>query len=86
MPALRYAGDEFIAMFPRVDKEDTGHTIQRIQEVVQRCPVNIEGEHAAHIGVSIGASTFPMDEKDPERLLSVADRPMYEDKLFWTRG
>ena len=83
---LRYAGDEFIAVLPGVDKEGTVHTIRRIQEAVQSRTINVEGEQVARIGVSIGSATFPVDGRDPEDLLSVADRAMYENKLVRTRG
>ena len=83
---LRYAGDEFIAVLPGVDKEGTVHTIHRIQNAVQRRTINVEGEQIAGIGVSIGSATYPTDGKDPEQLLSVADRAMYENKLGRTRG
>ncbi len=83
---LRYAGDEFIAVLPGVDQEGTLHTIQRIQDAVQRRTITVEGEQIAQIGVSIGSATFPVDGRDPEELLSIADRAMYENKLIRTRG
>ena len=83
---VRYAGDEFIAVLPGVDADGTVHTIQRIQDAVQRRAITVEGEQIAHIGVSVGSATFPVDGRDPERLLSVADRAMYENKLVRTRS
>lgn len=83
---LRYAGDEFIAVLPGVDKEGTVHSIRRIQEAVKRRTINVEGEEVPPVGVSIGSATFPVDGRDPDQLLSVADRAMYQNKLARTRG
>ena len=71
---FRYGGDEFCVILPNCD-EATAHDIYRVrllEEIEQAVP---------GLRISIGiAQTGPEQYQEPEKLLKIADRRMYEDK------
>ena len=77
---VRYAGDEFVAILPGVNKENSTYAIQRIQNALDEHRIMIDEHNTAQVGISIGAATFPEDGREPDILLVVADQAMYRDK------
>lgn len=69
----RISGDEFVCLF-------TGGKIERFLEQVRKQKWE-ESDSGFHFrGVSAGYSAFPGDSRDVEKLLTMADRRMYEEK------
>jgi diguanylate cyclase (GGDEF)-like protein len=78
---LRYGGDEFLAILPAVDKALARQTVHRIQRTFDDGELMKIGKNEIQIGISIGVSTFPSDGLEPELLVAIADRRMYQNKI-----
>lgn len=74
--AFRYAGDEFLLLLPTTDAEEALVVAERIRSIIE------DHEAADGMGgtVSMGLAVYPVHARDPEGLLSMADRAMYESK------
>ena len=83
---VRYAGDEFIAILPGVEKEQAEHAIKRLQKTLDEHRIRVDEKHLIQVGISIGAASFPRDGRDSDLLLAVADRAMYRDKFARTEA
>lgn len=70
----RIGGDEFIIL---LDFEDEELLINRINEIKKNVSEIFQDDG---IGISIGYSAFPMQGKDLNQLILLADKRMYEDK------
>jgi diguanylate cyclase (GGDEF)-like protein/putative nucleotidyltransferase with HDIG domain len=79
---IRYGGDEFVGILPGINREMAHEMILRIQNSVESHPIRIADDHFIHIGVSVGSANYPLDGVDHYRLLNLADRTMYENKLL----
>lgn len=72
---IRYGGDEFVCILPKMKKQDAEMTLNRI---IKTCR---EVKHAGvPITMSVGISTYPDDCDDFEELLSIADDILYDAK------
>jgi diguanylate cyclase (GGDEF)-like protein/PAS domain S-box-containing protein len=75
----RLGGDEFAILCSNLKSpEQAAELAQRIVETVAR-PFDIHG-HEIHTATSIGISTFPIDAREPDRLVSFADMALYTAK------
>ena len=74
----RFGGDRF-ALILQISNLDDGNIVAR--KVLERLnkPFTIQGQQIT-VGVSIGASLFPNDGEDPDRLLEFAERAMHHAK------
>lgn len=72
----RYGGDEFVIIMPQTDPEGAEILLKRIQEEVSA----IEFPGGGRVGISGGIAAFPGDGDDPDLLISLADKRMYENK------
>lgn len=77
---IRYAGDEFVAVLPGTGKEQARQTIERIQNAVDSFRMPLRESQFVHVGISIGAASFPEDAHELDQLLSIADTAMYANK------
>jgi len=77
---VRYAGDEFVAILPGTSRDQARQTIERIQGAVDSFRMPVRENQFAHVGISIGAASFPEDSHELEQLLSIADTAMYANK------
>jgi diguanylate cyclase (GGDEF)-like protein/putative nucleotidyltransferase with HDIG domain len=82
---IRYAGDEFVAVLPGVNKHQAEQTIVRIQTAVDSHQMPIRNGETAQVGMSIGAACFPDDSTELEALISIADQAMYRNKVSRSR-
>jgi len=82
----RFGGEEFVALLPRVDRDEASVVSERIRSSLEEYPFHYGEDHQLHITCSIGLTTFrPAGRyKDipaiAERLLSVADSAVYKAK------
>jgi len=76
----RFAGDEFVALLPRTNRQQAAVLVERIQRAVDNLCLEVRMGKQARAGISIGIACFPEDGTRVEELLQVADRNMYEDK------
>jgi diguanylate cyclase (GGDEF)-like protein/putative nucleotidyltransferase with HDIG domain len=77
----RYAGDEFIAILPMIERQEAMLMIERLQGAVDKLRFRLPGSSTAvQVGLSIGAAFFPDDGETLETLMIKADRLMYRNK------
>ncbi|MDP1609886.1 MAG: diguanylate cyclase [Sulfuritalea sp.] len=75
----RLGGDEFALLLGELDNaNECGPALERIFGAMER-PFEIEGQAVA-ISASVGVTLFPLDDSDPEALLTHADQAMYVAK------
>ncbi len=75
----RYGGDEYVLVFPQIDKmEDAALIAERIIAEISQ-PLQIK-EHKLQGTASIGIGFYPHDGQDKETLLQHADAAMYHAK------
>ncbi|UCE41244.1 MAG: diguanylate cyclase [Candidatus Aminicenantes bacterium] len=74
--AIRYAGDEFILVMPKLDKQKAKQLGEEIQRSISETPLEIDHNEIA-IGCSIGISLYPRDGKNWKLLFEKADEALY---------
>ena len=72
----RYAGDEFVVLFPGVDRMLALTLIERLASALRE----------QHLRCSLGAALFPHDADNVVELLSAADRALYVTKRAGKNG
>jgi len=77
--AARMGGDEFVVLLNTIHhKDECNIALERMMRQLTQ-PIAI-GNDTVILGASIGVSVYPNDAKDPDTLLQLADRAMYEVK------
>jgi diguanylate cyclase (GGDEF)-like protein len=74
----RIGGDEFAILCPASQQQQADRLAERIREQMAERPLKLEDGQLLPISLSIGAACS--DDCDPEQILIVADRRMYEEK------
>jgi diguanylate cyclase (GGDEF)-like protein/PAS domain S-box-containing protein len=74
----RIGGDEFVILLSDINIEDAHDLLVRILDALKE-PIEVDG-NTIHIGVSIGATLFPDDCEEIDRLIRHADAAMYRSK------
>jgi diguanylate cyclase (GGDEF)-like protein len=78
---IRYAGDEFIILLPKVEKQAALQIAERLLELVHEKPVQLEGkEDDFPLTLSVGVATAPDDAKSGKDLVQKADTALYFSK------
>jgi len=78
--AARVGGDEFIVVLPGVgDRAEARRRGESIARAIVE-PIGFNG-HELCVGASFGIGVFPVDGRDTDSLLKVADKDMYRAKL-----
>ncbi len=72
----RYAGDEFVVLFPGVDRALAHVLIERLAAALRE----------QHLSCSLGAALFPEDADNAVDLLAAADRALYATKRAGKNG
>lgn len=74
----RMGGDEFTAVLPLTNREQTALTAQKMLDAFS-LPFDLDG-HEVFITPSIGISIYPFDGEDQQELIKRADQAMYAAK------
>lgn len=77
--AARIGGDEFVVIHRRATQQSIAQLGKRLVAAMNR-PISINAGQEAILGVSIGASTWPIDGTTLNEILSHADLAMYKAK------
>jgi len=75
----RIGGDEFAILLPSTTSEETHNFCERIKKACQQDKIK---PIYLRLNISLGHATQEGEYKDINSLLRVADRNMYQDKLF----
>lgn len=82
----RYGGEEFVAILPTASEKKGVEVAERMRQSVANASVAIAGEELLELTVSIGVSTFVVEEAgvskplDSAQLIDVADKALYQAK------
>jgi len=76
---IRYAGDEFVAIFLGQKKSETKKLLDELYVNLNDQPIKL-GEDKVRIAVSVGIANYPGDARDHEALLLRADEALYYAK------
>ena len=76
---IRYAGDEFILVIPKMDKQKAMQLGGEIQKNITQTPLEVDHTEVP-IGCSIGISLYPRDGKNWKLLFEKADEALYVAK------
>lgn len=77
--AIRYAGDEFVLIMPKLDKQSARQLGEDIQKSIADNPLKVDHSEIL-IGCSIGISLYPQDGKTWKILFEKADEALYVAK------
>ncbi|HLG23247.1 MAG TPA: diguanylate cyclase, partial [Candidatus Manganitrophaceae bacterium] len=76
LPA-RYGGEEFTIILPETVGEKAKLVAERIRKSIEASPFSAPNGHLAHLSVSIGIASFPVDAVKREDLIIAADQALY---------
>jgi len=77
--AARYGGEEFAVVLVDAADAEALRTTERIREAIATTPIFFEGARIT-ITASFGIACWPVDGREPEALVSAADRALYAAK------
>jgi diguanylate cyclase (GGDEF)-like protein len=77
--AIRYAGDEFVLIMPKMDKQEARQFGEDIQKSMVESPLEVDHKDIT-IGCSIGISLYPQDGENWKILFEKADEALYAAK------
>jgi len=73
---FRFGGDEFVILLPHAD----GNGSKLIKERIRKNASQVKFKHPFPLSLSIGYSIFPMETRDSQGLIQIADARMYGEK------
>jgi len=76
----RFAGDEFVVILGDCDPAQAERRRLDLQASIGSLPFEPAPGQPMHLGVSIGAASYPEDAQTIDDMIAVADRRMYADK------
>jgi diguanylate cyclase (GGDEF)-like protein len=81
---VRYGYDEFVALNPRIDREQAEALKSRLQNELDHFRFAVRADEHFSLPASIGIASFPEDGLDIESLLAVAEWRVREDRELRT--
>ncbi len=78
--ACRYGGEEMIIVMPDASRDDSVLRAETIRNDIKAINLEYDGKQLESITVSIGISCFPNDGTNSEKLISAADKALYQAK------
>ena len=76
----RVGGEEFAIVLTEVDHVTASEVARRIVEMMARTPVLLADGTKLEVTVSAGSASIPRNAADPQALVQIADRALYEAK------
>lgn len=76
---FRYGGEEFVAILPESDRDESVSAIERLLEAIRQCAFPVE-DTSIHITASVGLAVYPEHATDKAELIKLADRALYKAK------
>lgn len=73
----RFGGEEFVALLPQTNGDGARSTAERIRRRIGDGKFQSDGGQYIPITASIGYATWPVDGREPDELLAVADEGLY---------
>lgn len=77
----RYGGEEIVVLLPNTEKDKAEFMADRIRHEVQK-KIFCHEERSIRVTMSGGVASFPIDTRDDENLVGLADDAMYQAKYF----
>ncbi len=77
--AARFGGEEFVVIFPGADRNRGVNAAERLRAAVAKHRLVFEGARIP-LAASFGVAIWPVDGREPDDLLSAADRALYAAK------
>lgn len=80
---VRYGGEEFVCILPLTDKQVAQDVAERIRVKVIEASKDIPNsteQPRGFVSLSLGVATFPVDSREKDELLEIADQRMYRAK------
>jgi diguanylate cyclase (GGDEF)-like protein len=80
---VRYGGEEFVCILPLTDKQVSADIAERIRVKVLEANEGIPNsalQPRGCVSISLGVATFPIDSREKDELLEIADQRMYRAK------
>jgi len=74
----RWGGDEFLVLAEELGAKELAAFVARLRSAIEQ-PIEFHGQHF-NVGASMGWALSPQDTTNPQDLIRIADRRMYEDK------
>lgn len=78
---IRYGGDEFVIIMPQTTKESGFLVADRLRKTIEEKVFLKNGDHPVRITASFGVASFPVNAKDKEELIAIADKALYHGKF-----
>jgi diguanylate cyclase (GGDEF)-like protein len=79
--AARYGGEEFVVLLPLTTLSAAADLAERIRRSVEGLNIPHSASDAApHVTISLGVASSSHVQTNPEMLLKLADRGLYEAK------
>ncbi len=78
----RYGGDEYVILFPKMEREQAFLCLERAREQVEKLHISVEQSDTQVEGLTIsgGVSSYPIDGRLEAELLRKADHALYRAK------
>jgi diguanylate cyclase (GGDEF)-like protein/PAS domain S-box-containing protein len=76
----RLGGDEFGVLLPYAGAEQAAAVAADLRRVVAELNLGIDGQHDAHVSISVGFTVLDQVTASDEDVLAAADRAMYREK------
>jgi len=82
----RYGGDEFIILMPHTSKSNAVLVAQKLHQALGETSFLKDEGLDLHITGSFGVAAYPLDARDKNELITLADKAMYKVKALQRDG
>ncbi|MDF0553475.1 diguanylate cyclase [Kamptonema sp. UHCC 0994] len=76
----RFGGEEFVVVLPETNLESAVEVAERIRKTLEKTVITIQEEKQVQITVSIGVSSYQLEDTKIDAVLQRADKALYEAK------
>ena len=73
----RYGGEEFSIILPETSLEGAQIVAERLRNSILYHLFNLPGGHRAFLSISVGVANLPLDARDKDGLIEMADKALY---------